>query len=101
MYTIHGADLDSSFRDILDRFIAGDADPVHAQDLAARRAGHLEQARMLLANAAMAEPEKLAIPRDLAKSCGPQTRLHKLLNCPTVCLPKRGESPTLLHSMCI
>lgn len=67
VHTIHGADPDSSFREILDRFIAGDADRAHAQGLAAWRAGHLEQARMLLANAAMAEPDKLAIPRDLAK----------------------------------
>ncbi|MDP3421876.1 MAG: tetratricopeptide repeat protein, partial [Thiobacillus sp.] len=29
--------------------------------------GKVEQARMLLANAAMAEPDNLAIPRDLAK----------------------------------
>lgn len=83
VHTIHGADPDSSFREILDRFIAGDADRVHAQGLAAWRAGHLEQARMLLANAAMAEPEKLAIPRDLAKilwAAGETTQAFKLLD---------------------
>ncbi len=66
-HTIHGADPDSSFREILDRFIAGDAHRAHAQGVAAWQAGHIEQARMLLANAAMAEPDNLAIPRDLAK----------------------------------
>ncbi len=83
VHTIHGADPDSSFREILDRFIAGDADRAHAQGLAAWRAGHLEQARMLLANAAMAEPEKLAIPRDLAKilwSAGETAQALKLLD---------------------
>lgn len=83
VHTIHGADPDSSFREILDRFIAGDADRVHAQGLAAWRAGHLEQARMLLANAAMAEPEKLAIPRDLAKilwAAGETAQAFKLLD---------------------
>jgi putative thioredoxin len=83
VHTIHGADPDSSFRAILDRFIAGDADRVHAQGLAAWRAGHLEQARMLLANAAMAEPEKLAIPRDLAKilwAAGEPEQALKLLD---------------------
>jgi putative thioredoxin len=83
VHTIHGADPDSSFRQILDRFIAGDADRVHAQGLAAWRAGHLEQARMLLANAALAEPDKLAIPRDLAKilwSAGETAQALKLLD---------------------
>ena len=66
-HTIHGADPDSSFRQVLDRFIAGDANRAHALGVAAGQAGNMQQARMLLANAAMAEPENLAIPRDLAK----------------------------------
>jgi len=66
-HTIHGADPDSSFREALDRFIAGDAHRAHALGVAAWQAGKVEQARMLLANAAMAEPDNLAIPRDLAK----------------------------------
>ena len=90
VHTIHGADPDSSFREILDRFIAGDADRAHAQGLAAWRAGHLEQARMLLANAAMAEPDKLAIPRDLAKilwGAGETEQALKLLDS----LPPEGR----------
>ncbi|MHB1085339.1 MAG: tetratricopeptide repeat protein [Thiobacillus sp.] len=66
-HTIHGADPDSSFRQVLDRFIAGDANRAHALGVVAWQAGNVEQARMLLANAAMAEPDNLAIPRDLAK----------------------------------
>jgi putative thioredoxin len=66
-HTIHGADPDSSFRQALDRFIAGDANRAHALGVAAWQRGNLPQARMLLANAAMAEPDNLAIPRDLAK----------------------------------
>lgn len=66
-HTIHGADPDSSFREVLDRFIAGDAHRAHALGIAAWQAGNVQQARMLLANAAMAEPDNLAIPRDLAK----------------------------------
>ncbi|MDP2110894.1 MAG: tetratricopeptide repeat protein [Thiobacillus sp.] len=66
-HTIHGADPDSSFREVLDRFIAGDANRAHALGVAAWQAGNIQQARMLLANAAMAEPDNLAIPRDLAK----------------------------------
>ena len=66
-HTIHGADPDNSFRQVLDRFIAGDANRAHALGVAAWQSGKLSQARMLLANAAMAEPENLAIPRDLAK----------------------------------
>ena len=66
-HTIHGADPDSSFREVLNRFIAGDANRAHALGVAAWQSGNVQQARMLLANAAMAEPENLAIPRDLAK----------------------------------
>lgn len=66
-HTIHGADPDSSFREVLDRFIANDAHRAHALGVAAWQAGNVPQARMLLANAAMAEPDNLAIPRDLAK----------------------------------
>ncbi len=66
-HTIHGAEPDSSFREVLDRFIAGDANRAHALGVAAWQAGKVDQARMLLANAAMAEPDNLAIPRDLAK----------------------------------
>lgn len=66
-HTIHGADPDSSFREVLDRFIAGDANRAHALGIASWQAGKVGEARMLLANAAMAEPDNLAIPRDLAK----------------------------------
>lgn len=66
-HTIHGADPDSSFRQVLDRFIAGDANRAHALGVAAWQAGKVSEARMLLANAAIAEPGNLAIPRDLAK----------------------------------
>ncbi|MCA1978562.1 MAG: tetratricopeptide repeat protein [Thiobacillus sp.] len=66
-HTIHGAEPDNSFREALDRFIAGDANRAHALGLAAWQAGQVQQARLLLANAAMAEPDNLAIPRDLAK----------------------------------
>lgn len=66
-HTIHGADPDSSFREVLDRFIAGDANRAHALGVAAWQSGNAQQARMLLANAAMSEPDNLAIPRDLAK----------------------------------
>lgn len=66
-HTIHGADPDSSFRQALDRFIAGDAHRAHALGVAAWKSGNVQQARLLLANAALAEPDNLAIPRDLAK----------------------------------
>ncbi len=82
-HTIHGADPDSSFREVLDRFIAGDANRAHAVGLAAWQAGQIQQARMLLANAAMTEPENLAIPRDLAKllwSQGEGAQALKLLD---------------------
>jgi putative thioredoxin len=82
-HTIHGADPDSSFREALDRFVAGDAQRAHALGVSAWKSGHVQQARMLLANAAMAEPDNLAIPRDLAKllwSEGDSEQALKLLD---------------------
>ncbi len=82
-HTIHGADPDSSFREALARFIAGDAQRAHSLGVAAWQAGRIQEARMLLANAAMAEPDNLAIPRDLAKllwSEGDSEQALKLLD---------------------
>ncbi len=96
-HTIHGADPDSSFRAVLDRFIAGDANRAHALGVAAWQSGNVQQARMLLANAAMAEPENLAIPRDLAKllwSEGDSEHALKLLES----LPPEARSePDIAH----
>ena len=94
-HTIHGADPDSSFREILDRFIAGDANRAHALGVAAWQSGQSDQARMLLANAAMAEPDNLAIPRDLAKllwSQGEGEQALKLLDS----LPPEARADALI-----
>jgi putative thioredoxin len=94
-HTIHGADPDSSFREVLDRFIAGDANRAHALGVAAWQSGQSDQARMLLANAAMAEPDNLAIPRDLAKllwSQGEGEQALKLLDS----LPPEARADALI-----
>jgi putative thioredoxin len=96
-HTIHGADPDSSFRQVLDRFIAGDANRAHALGVAAWQSGNIEQARMLLANAAMAEPDNLAIPRDLAKllwSEGDGEQALKLLDSLP---PEARTQPEIAH----
>jgi putative thioredoxin len=94
-HIIHGADPDSSFREVLDRFIAGDANRAHALGVAAWQAGNTRQARLLLANAAMAEPDNLAIPRDLAKllwSQGEGEQALKLLDS----LPPEARADALI-----
>jgi putative thioredoxin len=67
IHTIHGAEPDSTFRAVLDRYIASDANRVHAKGLATWQAGQREEARRLLANAALLDPDNSEIPRDLAK----------------------------------
>jgi putative thioredoxin len=97
-HTIHGADPDSSFREVLDRFIAGDANRAHALGVAAWQAGNVEQARMLLANAALAEPDNLAIPRDLAKLLwaeGDGEQALKLLDS----LPPEARADAMIASL--
>ncbi len=96
-HTIHGADPDSSFRQVLDRFIASDANRAHALGVAAGQAGNSQQARMLLANAAMADPDNLAIPRDLAKllwSEGDGEQALKLLDSLP---PEARKEPDIAH----
>ena len=101
VHTLHGAEPDSSFRAILDRFIAGDADRAHARGLAAWQAGHISEARMLLAHAAMAEPDQLDIPRDLAKllmSQGDTAQALQLLEAlPPEARAKAEIAPLLAH----
>ncbi len=96
-HTIHGADPDSSFRAVLDRFIAGDAHRAHAQGVAAWQAGNMAQARMLLANAAMAEPDNLAIPRDLAKLLWAEGDGEQALKLLDSLPPEARTTPDIAH----
>ena len=96
-HTIHCADPDSSFRAVLDRFIAGDAHRAHALGVAAWQSGKIEQARMLLANAAMAEPDNLAIPRDLAKLLWSQGDSEQALKLLDSLPPEARQAPELAH----
>jgi putative thioredoxin len=96
-HTIHGADPDSSFRQVLDRFIAGDAHRAHALGVAAWRAGKVDEARMLLANAALAEPEDLTIARDLAKLLWSEGEGGQALKLLDSLPPDARGAPALAH----
>lgn len=96
-HTIHGADPDSSFRQALDRFIASDANRAHALGVAAWQAGNIPQARLLLANAAMAEPENLAIPRDLAKMLWAEGDAEQALKLLDSLPPEARIEPDIAH----
>jgi putative thioredoxin len=65
--TVHGAESDSRFRELLDRYIMRDSVNLHAQGLAAWQKRQTDDAKKLLAAAAVEEPGNPAIPRDLAK----------------------------------
>jgi putative thioredoxin len=67
VHTIYGAESDSTFHQALRRFIADDSVRIHDQGLAAWQSGDLDQARQLLAQAAIENPDDPTIPRDLAK----------------------------------
>jgi putative thioredoxin len=68
VHTIHGAESDRSFRESLDRFMVLKSGTLYAQGLIAGHQGRFEEAKGLLAAAAVAEPDNPAIPRDLAKT---------------------------------
>ena len=65
--TVHGAESDNHFRALLDRFIQRDSASLHTQGLSAWQNNSFDEAKRLLAAAAVDEPGNPAIPRDLAK----------------------------------
>ncbi len=65
--TVHGAESDRHFRALLDRFIVRDSANLHAQGLAAWQHNRVEDAKRMLAAAAVDEPDNPAMPRDLAR----------------------------------
>lgn len=65
--TVHGAEPDNRFRELLDRFIMRESASLYAQGLASWQGGQLADAKRLLAAAAVEEPANPVIPRDLAK----------------------------------
>lgn len=65
--TVHGAESDQHFRTLLDRFIMRDSANLYAQGLAAWQNSRIEDAKRMLAAAAVDEPTNPTIPRDLAK----------------------------------
>lgn len=68
VHTIHGAEPDSRFREALDRLVLRAPEGLYAEGLLARQQGRFEEAKQLLAAAAVEAPDDPAIPRDLAKT---------------------------------
>jgi putative thioredoxin len=96
--TVHGAEPDSTFRELLDRHIAGDAERTHAEALRAFRDGDAARATELLARAALAEPGNLAVAADLAKilmTQGEHDRALKLLSA----LPEDAKAHGLIEPL--
>ncbi len=67
VHTLHGAESDTAFRNVLERFIARDVDLGYARALEQQRRGNTEQACRELAEAALEDPNNPRIPADLAK----------------------------------
>jgi len=67
VHTIHGAEPDTEFRTILDKFVARESDRAQSIALRAYQGGDIERACTLLAKAAMDDPANPRIPADLAK----------------------------------
>ncbi len=67
VHTIHGAEPDSTFREVLGRFLANEADRERMAALALHQAGRGADAIAMLARVAVERPEDLAVAADLAK----------------------------------
>ncbi len=99
VHTIHGADPDAEFRKVLDRFIARDSDAIHVRALTSRQRGDVQSARMLLVEAALADPENPRIAADLAKllmSGGELQQAHDLLTALSPALREDAEISRLI-----
>jgi putative thioredoxin len=100
--TVHGAEPDSTFRDLLDRHIAGDSERVHAEALRVFREGDAAVATEMLARAAIAAPDNLEIAADLAKILMAQGEYGRALQLLSA-LPEDARSnariePLLTHA---
>ncbi len=99
VHTIHGADPDAEFRKVLDRFIARDGDALHVRALSSQQHGDAQAARILLVEAALADPENPRIPADLAKllmSGGEMQQAHDLLTALSPTLRDDAEISRLI-----
>lgn len=99
VHTLHGALADAEFRTALDRHIARETDVVHMRALASRQRGDSQEARRLLVEAALADPDNPRIPADLAKllmSEGELRQAHDLLTALPLALREDGEVSRLL-----
>ena len=96
--TVHGAESDQHFRTLLDRFIMRDSDNHYAQGLAAWQRSQVDDAKRMLATAAVEEPGNPVIPRDLAKllwSSGEHAQALHLLESLPVELRTQAEIASL------
>lgn len=99
VHTIHGADPDAEFRKVLDRFIARDDDAIHMRAVASRQRGDTQSARLLLVEAALADPDNPRIPADLAKllmAGGELQAAHDLLTALPPALREDAEISRLI-----
>jgi putative thioredoxin len=102
VHTIHGAEPDSSFHQALKQYIADDAERAYNQGLAAWQGGKLDEARQLLAQAALDSPDNPAIPRDLAKilwAAGEHEQAVTLLRSLPADLKSQPEIESLLSHL--
>jgi putative thioredoxin len=83
VHTVHGAESEQSFRQLIDRFVARVSDRAHIAGVQAFQQGNVESSYNLMAQAALDDPGNLRIPLDLAKIMllnGDYARAEDLLN---------------------
>ncbi|MEW5768792.1 MAG: tetratricopeptide repeat protein [Pseudomonadota bacterium] len=101
VHTIHGAEPDSTFHEVLGRFLAGEQDAARMAALAAHQRGDTAQAIEQLARLAVDHPEDLAVAADLAKLLTLAGRtdeaLHLLASLPAPARQTPDIAPLLAH----
>lgn len=75
--TLHGAQPEPSLRDFVNKHVNRDADTLHVQSLQSYQSGDIEHAVKLAGEAALAAPDDVHIPLDVAKLLVLQGRLTR------------------------
>ncbi len=95
VHTIHGAEPDSTFREALGRFLAGEQDAARMAALAAHQRGDTEAAIEQLARIAVEHPEDLAVATDLAKLLTLAGRPAEALDLLAALPPPARQTPAI------
>ena len=96
--TVHGAQADSEFRALLDRFVTRESDLLHAAAVAEYQAGRVKQAFELFNQARAQDPQNIRLVVDHAKLLMLEARLDEAREL-IASLPERARNESAMTNL--